>query len=79
MAHEAREEVLGTKLEILDSDRRTWMPTESFGGAGADLVTTAKKRAKEKNIEFKVALSEVARERPELACAAREQVLGTKL
>ena len=76
LAHEAREEVLGKGIEILDSDRRTWVAPESLGRAAEDLLTTAKKRAKEKNIGFTAALSEISRERPELASAARAQALG---
>jgi hypothetical protein len=77
LAHEAREEVLGTKLEILDSDRRTWLSSESFGRAGEDLVTTAKKRAREKSISFREALSEIGRENGELVRRVREETLGT--
>jgi hypothetical protein len=79
LAHEAREEVLGTSLEVLDSDRRTWVSLEGLRGAGDDLLTTAKKRAREKTIGFTAALSEISRERPELVRMAREETLGTKL
>ncbi len=56
-----------------------WEPAEAFRDANKALADMAAQRAEEKNIRYAVALSEVARDFPEVARKAREAVLSRKI
>jgi hypothetical protein len=76
LAHGAREETLGVRVTPLGGDRRAGARDANSGRAGDEIMRMAERRASEKNISYQSALSEVSREHPELAGAARQEALG---
>lgn len=75
----AREEVVGSKLEVLTARyaERNWNITT--GDLGQRLADMAHTRSEEKGISLRAALSEIGRENSDLVRRAREETLGTKL
>jgi hypothetical protein len=76
LAHAAREEALGMKVPPLGGERGAAGSPASSGQANEELARMAETRAREKAIDYGLALSEIARENPELVRSARQETLG---
>jgi hypothetical protein len=81
LALEAREEILGRKVRVVSVGEapNLWAISVVDTDVGERLAEMARTRASEKGISYRAALSEVAREVPELVLAARAETMGIKL